>query len=219
MRVASPTWTTSAMKSARNHKAIAQLWDWFRQNEGVLYETPDDDTLMDEIDAHLDAVHPQLGWELGPTSGREMFFAISPSLDPELLPVARDVVAEAYRSELWEFVVGRQRRPWDIMLEIQWDAELGLPGEELSLEDWKFVVREGEEGGKPAIVFVSASCAAMAPEQRDEAASIVAQGLLGELVLLEQVESVELAARLPAGDDARARPASELPLAFGLSPL
>lgn len=202
------------MKS--QNKVISDFWDWFSQNEAELYETPDEESLIQEIDAHLDEVHSRLGWELGPTPGTELFFAVSPSLDPSLLPVAHEVVAAAYRSDLWTFVVGRQRRPWDILLEIQWDAVLGLPGEPLHLADWKYVLREGAKGHKATIVFQAASCASMTPEQRSEAASIVAQGLLGERVLLEHVESVELSARLPAEDAAMAKPAFELPLAFGL---
>jgi hypothetical protein len=208
------------MKSRRrNPRAVSDLWHWFRRNEAALYETPDADALIREIDARLDDVHPRLGWELGPTEGREMFFAVSPSLDPELLPVAREVVAGAYQSDLWQFVVGRQRRPWDIMLEIQWDAVLGLPGEMLSLKDWKFATRGGARGRKSTIVFLAPSATSMDPEQRREAAEIVAQGLLGEIVLLEQVKSVELVARLPAGIGAKAKPASELPAALGLKPL
>jgi hypothetical protein len=52
-----------------------------------------------------------LSWEIGPLSENQMYFAISPNLDPELRIKASNIVSEAPNVPGWTFFDCKQKKP------------------------------------------------------------------------------------------------------------
>lgn len=171
-----------------------------------------------ELDERLAQVDPELAWEIGPADGERLFLAISPDLIDELLARAQAVLDAAYTSELWDFRLGRQRRPWSDVLQMA----QGLGGEgpqAIDLANWTHLAFRGEEEGRLDVVLAAQSPLDMSEDDQDELATIVVTGLLGELCVMQRVGSIELLEQFEPHLIAKAKPAVWLPYAFGMQPL
>jgi hypothetical protein len=198
---------------------IVNFWHWFASNAVQLFNCPDDHALGDELDEHLAEVHPLLGWEIGPQSEGSMYFAISPDMDAGLIELASQVIAHHPNLEgaKWCFQVGRQRRPWSDIIQIAQNEKSSFS--EIDLSQWKHLVFRVPDSELFDIVFSCGENCRFSDDDLDEVATLVAVGLLGEMVVLERVDQIEVVKAFDGERAKRAKPAEWLPYAFGIKPL
>lgn len=175
--------------------------------------------LWDEIDEHLGSVNSELGWELGPGVERKMYFAVSPDLRDNLVIEARAVIDAAYSSSIWEFKLGRQRRPWDKLIAIAYDKYSMHGLKEIDLSKWRHIVFPLKDSIKFDIVFESFVNLGISESESDELASLIAIGLLGEILVMEKIEMIEIVEKFENFLESKAKPAAWLPYAFKMKPL
>src|SRR5690606_3818068 len=134
------------------------------------------------------------------------------------LPRAQVLLDDAYASELWDFRLGRQRRPWSDVLEMA--QGMDAPGQKvMDLASWTHLVFRGDEDGQFDVVLAAQSPLTLSEDDRDELAAIVVTGLLGELCVMQRVGGIELIEQFEPRQAAEAKPAAWLPYAFGMKPL
>jgi hypothetical protein len=200
------------------HSGSRRFWKWFQENEAQLRDRCGDSDVWDEIDKQVDAVDGELAWELGPLCDGKMYFAISPDLQEELVDKSTAVVRAAYKSAIWEFRLGRQRRPWNDALEIA-RSTFGQRGQAaLDLKDCVHIAFRVPATGKYDIVFACPEVAGLDEDVRDEIGWILAVGLVGEMLAIERIDSVSLDPQLGADLQSKSKPAAMLPALFGLEP-
>jgi len=109
-------WDPSDPEEAREHAridaAIDAWWCWFasRIPEIERREAGLSRTELEEIGTRLQAIHPELCWELGPDHpGGGWSLAITPEGCHGLLPLVRTVVERAPRLDGWRWI--EQREP------------------------------------------------------------------------------------------------------------
>ncbi|BEP33261.1 hypothetical protein GmRootV59_02350 [Variovorax sp. V59] len=195
--------------------SVELFWKWFQASEAELSTSYHEPKVMKNIDLHVHRICPDLSWEIGPVDNEGLYFSLSPDLDEGLMGLAKKSIARSYKSTLWKFLVGRQRRPWSSVLEVL-DDELNATGE-VDLSKWKHIAYRVEED-LIDIVF-SANCSNCDTERLSRIANIVAVGLLGEVVVMEKVNSIEVLNFFEDEMEAVAKPVHWLPYAFGMKPM
>lgn len=198
--------------------AIQYFWSWFKENEARIFAQCETDAMWQEIDLELGKVYPEIGWEIGPSSEGRMYLAFSPELQESLLPMACAIVAEAYESNLWNFVVGRQRRPWSDVLFVV-DEKCTSLGFQLNLEKWRHMVFRVQDSSKFDIVFETGISTALNEDDLSEIGTMLAINLLGETTVMEKVDVIEVVTQLERKFKDKAKPAAWLAYGFGLKPL
>jgi hypothetical protein len=198
--------------------SIKHFWAWFEKNETRLFMQCETETVWQEIDLELSRVSPEIAWEFGPASDGRMYFAVSPDLRDSLLSMAHAIVADAYKSTRWEFLVGRQRRPWSDLLFIA-DEKWSSQGIQPNLKEWRHIVYRIQDSSKFDIVFETGASTTLNEDDLDEIATMLAINLLGEITVMEKVEMIEVLAHFEEKSEAKAKPAAWLAYAFGMTPL
>mgnify|MGYP000400248955 CR=1 FL=1 len=204
-------------------KSITQFWSWFCANEHRLYSDCGASAIWDEIDQSLSPVSDELSWEIGPLDeprdGKKMYFAISPEFNNALLPIVNELIGLAYVSDLWEFRRGRQRRPWDSVLEIASDNSEKHYFKKVNIATWRHIVFKVPDTDLVDIVFECGINFPLTGDDLDELGAMIAAGLIGELVVMERVNCIEVIDCFEARFENKAKPASWLPYAFDMKPL
>lgn len=99
---------------ARASDPIADFWKfWSRTKDRIAHAIVDEggmsEALIEELNACVEAIDPDLQWEFGPGRKSEHHFCLSAAGDPRLLPVvARWLRAAPPADEVWEIYAGRQ---------------------------------------------------------------------------------------------------------------
>lgn len=197
-------------------ESVGIFWEWFRRAEVEISKNYHDPAIMRKIDRYVHQISPDLSWEIGPVGNEGLYFSLSPDLDDELMELASESVARSYKSEIWIFLVGRQRRPWNDLLTIL-NEEIGV-AITFDLSKWTHVAYRDKDEGLIDIVF-SANCSSSDDEDMSRMANIAAVGLLGEILVMERVGSIEVRNFFERKLEAVAKPIYWLPYAFGMKPM
>jgi hypothetical protein len=78
-----------------------------------------------------------LSWEIGPLSENQMYFAISPNLDPELRIKASNIVSEAPYVPGWTFFDCKQQKANFESVKIHSETEGSIT---VNIENWEFLI-------------------------------------------------------------------------------
>jgi hypothetical protein len=126
-------------------RAIADFWQWWPSARPRLTASIDAHEgglpLVDEIGARVNAIHPDMHWELGKGEISEHALVVSPGGNPALrAAAARWLAAAPPADETWEFHDGRQRSAsFD-------DFTLSIEGHALQLSELRFgVISTGDQ--------------------------------------------------------------------------
>lgn len=195
------------------------FWHWFSTAEAQLFAEPESPALWQALDEHLSQVHPDLGWEIGPSDDDRMYLAISPSLKDELLPVAAALVAAAGQYPHFDVVVGRQRRPWAAVTEFMSDSFPSLTAQSVDFSHWRHIAFKVQGTEKLDVVFECGDALSVDEDELEEMGLVLAMGLLGEQVVMERVDTIEVVPQLEERWSGKAKRADWLPYAFGMKPL
>ncbi len=211
--------TSDDSSDALQVERINSFVAWFLDNENLVANSYDERSAVELLDDYLDRVDPRLGWEVGPAGRKSIYFAISPDLDKSLLPIAKQIVNafSVYRLNSLEFRLGRQRRLWSDIIKIAQNEKSSLS--EIDLSQWKHLVFRVPDSELFDIVFSCGENCRFSDDDLAEVATLVAVGLLGEMVVLERVDQIEVVKAFDGEKAKRAKPAEWLPYAFGMKPL
>ena len=203
-----------------NHEAMSDFWRWFKSNEHALFDAYGDFcNLYKELDERFNRFTACLGWEIGPQGEGLMCFVVSPNMQHNLIDQAREVISHHPNLEnaKWRFHVGRQRRPWSDIIRIAQSEKSFFSA--IDLSKWKHLVFRVPDSELFDIVFSCGEDCPLSDDELDELATMVAVGLLGEMVVLEKVDQIEVVKAFDGDRANRAKPAEWLPYAFGMAPL
>lgn len=198
------------------NEVIEDFWGWFQSFEFEIYLNYENPNFMKHVDTRVNKISLDLSWEIGPIGESGIYFSLSPEMNGQLMRLAAKTIAHSYESKLWKFLVGRQRRPWSDLLEVL-DDELNSASV-FNLSEWTHVVYKDKEDGLYDIVF-SANCRNHETEDLIRIANIAAIGLLGEVVVMEQINSIEVVSFFEEKTNAVAKPIYWLPYALGMKPM
>jgi hypothetical protein len=197
------------MKSTKIHlpKNLTEFWEWFRRSSDALAVDPQNVAILSELDARVTSLSPSLSWEIGPGRFKPWQFVVSPDLDRAQRDVARQIISRAPELPDWEFHSARQPKDWDFKFELQ----LGGEGKTLSLDAsrWTFVLLE-YPNGIHEILIKGFNLPALTRDQREQAAEIVLESILGEETFLDSVDEFDLVDQLDSQFVGQDRPIQEL---------
>jgi hypothetical protein len=182
---------------------IAAFWGWWPTARGRIEAAINGGgfakALVDEIGGHVNAIDPELDWELSPGNVAQHAFCLSAKGDPVLRRTTERWLAAAPAADgTWEFHPARIGRPGS--------ATLTLEGHDLDFSQMQvaFAVDPGRE-------VVDVDCfhpafAKMTEHLRKTATYLLLDGAFGEDAVERWFGGIEASATLPDG----ARPAAEL---------
>jgi hypothetical protein len=92
-----------------------------------------------EMQRQVAVLHPQLRWEIGPHGARDLFLAISPAGDPDLLAYTKAVTSRAPALRGWHFLAAKPRKDW-LRRELILQDRHGF--RKVVFDGWRFRVRQ-----------------------------------------------------------------------------
>jgi len=165
---------------------IDRFWRWFSEHEFALADANIPQALIADLEARLFAIHP-LDWEMGPGRNAPNFFALSPRGDPQVLQVAKQIVARAPILVNWEFYPAKPPRNWNLRFSLMIDDR----SVEIDGKRWEFVAYRFKDGSYD-LVFKPDCDYGVTPDYLQWAATIIADGELGEETRMTHVPNIEV---------------------------
>jgi len=166
-----------------NSEPITAFWDWFVTVSSRLAESPIPKNLVEEMSLRID----QLGhydWEIGPTpKGNQLAFVISPGLNPELLPLTQEVVAQAPTVSGWKFYPARPPKAWYM----KWTMQFGHGLLAFDASAWKYVLYQYDDGLVGVDLIAPNISPLLSPKDRESVAQFFLLSALGEETFLTKV--------------------------------
>lgn len=168
------------------------FWEWFTSNSCILADLHDREEKQDIAKMVADQFTQQkldLGWEMGVDVEGHRYFALSPKMSSELLILTRGMVENCPGLEGWTFYPTRPRRAYTPDIEFS-----NARGQhvKLDLSNWQYYLRLYPEDRQFDLVLVAASLPPMDSNARLRIALTIAQGLLGEGMCIENLDSLEI---------------------------
>jgi hypothetical protein len=197
-----------------------RFWDWFQVHELKLVRS-ESPALWQDLSSELSTVDPRLAWETGETEGEQLaYFAASPDFDMDVLPTVKAMIGCAYKSKVWNFRVGKQRRPWAGVVQLgSDDLTAALDLEEFDLSAWRQIVYRVPDTSLFDIVLECGQRFPADGEKLNVLGTIASTTLIGELAIMEMVDQIEIVRQFDDRQGRAARPLAWLPYAFGMKPL
>jgi hypothetical protein len=168
-------------------RQVHGFWEWFISASDRLLGGSENEALMRELDERVREIHRGLIWEICPGGLRPRQFTISPNLSPMLRPAAREIIHAAPVLAYWEFYATRQPKAWDYKINL--DSHNGQRIE-LDVTDWVFLLVPCFNG-KLAVLLSSKTVPPLNENQRRQAAADVLCNLLGEDLVMDEIEDFE----------------------------
>lgn len=172
--------------------AVAEFWDWFRDNAESIAEKIDESSGFDELDRRVLSLSPGLSWDIGQGLLKSRQFVISPSLNRDLREIARLIVANAPKLDDWEFHSARQPKDWNYRVEVTNEKTGEITA--VNATDWRFVLLTYPDGFREILIETGALLR-LSDERRQEIGEIVLLSLLGEDSFMDSVDNFELTDR------------------------
>ena len=117
-----------------------KLYEWFKVNLMKIFES---ESVQQEIDKIIDAIHPDLQWEVGPTKDGGTFFAFSPNCDSELVELAEELAGNAPNIAGWEFLSAKPRKLWK---KRKIEARFNDQTQTFFFDDWQYYLTGFNDG-------------------------------------------------------------------------
>ena len=176
-------------------RKIDEFWTWFSTIAASLTANAENSPLLEELDARMRELDSELSWEIGPGSCEPWQLVISPNLDRDLRPRAREVISHAPVIHGWEFHSARRLKEWDYLLLMKRSG--GREPLQLDTSRWTFVLLRYPDG-EQEVLLQGDNLSALDDEERWQAAAITLESILGEELLLDKISEFELVDQLEA---------------------
>src|ERR1700682_286265 len=200
------------MSETTNH-AIGKFWNRFANAASKIAANPEDQTLLATLDSLVVAIHPDIAWEIGPGKNAEWQLVISPDVHADLLPLTEAIVSKAPHLPNWEFYPYRQPKEWNYRFELQHDDGHSTP---IDARNWRYVLLRYPDGGTE-ILLHGDNVDHLSETERNQAAALLLQGVLGEKIMLNPDLFFTLSPTIDEKFRQREKPITALANAFGLA--
>ena len=179
---------------------IRDFWTWFAGACGTFGERFENAAAIGELGAKIAGLG-RFSWELGP--GRknpyDTLLVISPGGDRDLLPLAREIVAQAPPLPGWEYSPARPPKEWDLRASLEYD---GVGTIFLDARRWRYALLK-QPDGRYEIEICAPELAYYDEVVKQVAAGIILDWELGEDVRLDHIAAIQVVAEFDerlAGD-------------------
>jgi len=168
---------------------IRDFWTWFAGACTTFGERFENAAAIEELAGRIAGLG-RFSWEMGPglKNPYNTLLVISPGGDRDLLPPAREIVAQAPACPGWEFVPARPPKQWDLRASLEYD---GIGTIFLDARSWKYSLLKSP-GGLFEIVICAPEIAYYDEAVRQVAAGIILDGELGEDVRLDHIQGIKV---------------------------
>jgi hypothetical protein len=187
----------TAPDSANN--AAMRFWQWFVANKDrieSLFESQDTEGVIAEIDSRVKGINSGLQWEIGPGRSKPFAFAFSLSGDAALLELTKEAAQIAPRIDKWEILPAKPpKHGWNLTFEMSNRRQQIV---RIDASKWDYYLTAFSNGSFFDLVFVAGNLQGLDSAARRIAAQIVAEGILGEEILLRLVDRIELRTGVPS---------------------
>jgi len=172
---------------------IRDFWAWFAGARTTFGERFENAAAIEELAGRIAALG-RFSWEMGPglKNPYNTLLVISPGGDRDLLPPAREIVAQAPAIPGWEFVPARPPKQWDLRASLEYD---GVGSLFLDARSWKVTLLKGPDG-LFEIVICAPELAYYDEAVRQVAAGIILDGELGEEARLVHIRGIRVVTEL-----------------------
>ena len=126
--------------------SVQQFWQWFLSTSSEIeacLQAGDADKASWQMSDRIGLFFPELGWEIGPGTDKQLFLAFTLNGDPENIAKAEEIIAAAPGIENWEFRVGRPRREFDGQLRFVHERGQQI---EIDLDRWRYTLTAFDGG-------------------------------------------------------------------------
>jgi hypothetical protein len=169
-----------------NNTSIMDFWHWFESVSSDLLNYADDRRLIDELDVRVAQLGP-FDWEIGPWD-TEIYFAISPNLDPEKLVSTQKIVSLAPTLAQWHFLPSKPAKD-------DWEGIFNMKnqrGDDILVDSstWKYTLYKFEDKTFDADILISGVDGDI--DTRNLAVDIAMTGYLGEAYFLQTIQNVKV---------------------------
>lgn len=119
------------------------FWTWFKESSVDLLKEPVDEWLINCLDEKMLMFHG-VTWEVGPTYPPNLkYFAVSPNLRLDLVPLCQSIVNCAPAIESWRFYLYRQPK-------VDWIGKFSLLLESgrllhIDVSNWQFLIYQYDD--------------------------------------------------------------------------
>jgi len=187
-------------------QATSSFWPWFTAHSANLARdagNDEDEELPDslaELDRRVHEIHPALTWELGP-SEVDLYFALSPNGDPQLLPITRALAQAAPTVKGWLILPAKPAKSWN--------RSLAFAGVFIDASHWRYLLTF--QSHKPDTLHLAVPRDyGLTAAQLDQAARVVLECELGEETLLSRITHVTVTVQERWPHASRSKPLYEL---------
>jgi hypothetical protein len=151
----------------------------------------DDATVRSLVTSKLRAVSPCVKWEAGPWDDGRNYFAISPNMNIDAVPIAEQIVRMAPLVEGWVFLPAKPRKVWQRI--VRFDSSDGNQGA-YDLSDWEYWLTAFNNREFFDINLVPGQ-APIPDSELQRLGELLAASELGEAVFLSNVGKVNVVPR------------------------
>jgi hypothetical protein len=151
----------------------------------------DDAAVQSLVSSRLRAVSPRVKWEAGPWNDGRSFFAVSPNMNIDVVPIADQIVKFAPTVPGWVFLPAKPRKFWQRV--VRFNASDGTQ-RAYDLSDWKYWLTSFNDGEFFDVNLVPGR-AEIPDSELQRLGELLAASELGEGVFLSQVGRVNILSR------------------------
>jgi hypothetical protein len=166
-------------------ESAKDFFDWLTPELGRVFDSAD---VQHDITSKLKKVCDLVRWEAGPWPGGGSFFAISPNMNIDLVPVARDITSFAPTVPGWTFLSAKPRKLWNRK---GWFRTMDGSKEPFDLSNWRYYLTSINDGEFFDVNFVPGGVA-VSESRLPELGEMLAASELGEDVFLSHVGRVNI---------------------------
>jgi hypothetical protein len=164
------------------------FFDWLAPQLERVFDSAE---VRSHVTKQLRAVSADVVWEAGPWNDGKSFFAISPNMNIDAVPVARRIVELAPSVPGWEFLSAKPRKHW--RRKIRWKSGDGAE-RIIDLSDWEYWLTKFNNGEFFDVNLVPGGTALSARDLH-RLGEVLAASELGEAVFLSHVGRVNIVPR------------------------
>lgn len=157
-----------------NITAANIFWQWFSNHHKELGENFDNEKALVELDNQILDLG-DFAWEIGPGIKGKNQLVISPGGNISLLPITKQIIANATNIPGWVFCYAKPPKQWQLLYDFRKENGDVI---EIDASKWKYVLVRYEEGFE--IIIQTNDLTNLSKEDKLIASEILLDGILGE---------------------------------------
>ncbi len=166
---------------------ITAFWVWFSENCQSFGNHFENTALIKELDKRVSGLG-NLTWEVRPGKKSAKALVISPNGNLELLPLTKQIVANATACAGWAFYYAKPPKTWELIFKIKTQDSMWV---EIDASGWEYILLRYEDG-MFEIVLKALAIYELNDGDKQVAAEILLDGVMGEELRMTTICSVDI---------------------------